>query len=406
MRKVWMVALPCLLMPLAAAANPPVAGTGLSGWRDASATLPSRQAPGHSMAAQAADIDRDGDLDLVVAMEFRANRLLLNDGRGRFSDGSARLPRQARDSEEVALADFDGDGDVDIAIANEDDIRPELYLQQADGNFSNADDRLPIRVKANAVVALDADGDGDTDLFFGGNQVSVLALNDGRGTFTDASRDWLPDTSAATQDVAVGDVDGDGDPDLLLGNEDRNQLYLNDRPARRFRLAPPAHLERSTAAEETRDAELVDLDGDGDLDIVFANVRMFNPAAAPGARVMLNAGSGYFVNAPASWQIPPGSGYLSALPMTIPGGTAPALFMTTMPSGLSGPGIDGGVALFRSTGAGLEAVPNLLPTVQGTVPMDAIAADFDGDGKDDIFVSGRAGPDLLLLSGPALPAGQ
>ena len=75
--------------------------------------------------------------------------------------------------------------------------------------------------------------------------------------------------------------------------------------------------------------------------------------------------------------------------------------MTTMPSGLSGPGMDGGIALFRATGAGLEAVPNLLPAVQGTVPMDAIAADFDGDGKDDIFVSGRAGPDVLLLTGPA-----
>lgn len=401
MRKVWMMALPCLLVPLMAAADPPVAGPAFAGWRDASASLPPRQAPGHSMAAQAADIDRDGDLDLVVAMEFRANRLLLNDGRGRFTDASARLPRQARDSEEVALADYDGDGDLDIAIANEDDLRPELYLQQADGNFSQADDRLPIRVKANAVVAFDADGDGDTDLFFGGNQVSVLVLNDGRGTFTDVSRDWLPDTSAATQDVAVGDVDGDGDPDLLLGNEDRNQLYLYDSPARRYRLAPPGHLERPAAPEETRDAELVDLDGDGDLDIVFANVTMFNQSAVAGARVMLNAGGGYFVNAPASWQPPRGSGYLSALPLVIPGETVPALFMTTMPSGLSGPGMTGGVALFRTGPTGLQPVEGLLPALPGTVPMDAIAADLDGDGRDDIFVSGRAGPDLLLLTSPA-----
>lgn len=369
-------------------------------WRDASAGLPPREAPGHSMAAQAADIDRDGDLDLVVAMEFRANRLLLNDGRGTFSDASTRLPRTARDSEEAAVADFDGDGDADIAIANEDDIRPELYLQSAGGHFVRADGRLPLRVKANAVVALDADADGDTDLFFGGNQVSVLALNDGRGSFADASRDWLPDTSAATQDVAVGDVDRDGDPDLLLGNEDRNQLYLNDRPGRRFVLAPPGRLQRPAAPEETRDADLVDLDGDGDLDIVFANVRLGNPAAMPGLRVLLNDGAGSFATAPAPWQpdLPRGALSVAAVPKA--DGAPPDLVVTGLPSGLSGAGIDGVSVVLRNSGRGLTPDPDALPSLPGTVGMDVLAADFDADGRPDLFVSGRAGPDQLLLSGP------
>jgi hypothetical protein len=361
--------------------------------------LPERQAPGHSMAAMAADMDGDGDLDLVVAMEYRANRLLLNDGRGRFTDASARLPRTPRDSEEVAIADFNADGRPDIAVANEDDIRQELYLQAADGTFALADSHLAVRVKANAVVAFDPDRDGDQDLFFGGNQVSVLMVNDGTGRFSDQSITWLPDTSAATQDVAVGDVDGDGDADLLLGNEDRNQLYLNEYPLPRFRLAAPGTLQRPGGGEETRDAELVDLDGDGDLDAVFANVAMFNPGATPGARVLFNAGTGFFTNAPGGWQPPAGRGFLSALPLRLPGDSRTSLVMTGMPSGLSGPGIDGKVTILRNTGEGLVEDNSLLPaTLPGTVGMDAIAADFDGDGIDDIFVSGRAGPDLLLLS--------
>jgi hypothetical protein len=400
MRGPWLIATALAgtagLAPLAAAATP---ANGFMGWRDASSTLPARQAPGHSMAAQAADIDSDGDLDLVVAMEFRPNRLLLNDGRGVFADASARLPRTARDSEEVAVTDFNGDGRLDIAVANEDDIRQELYLQGADGSFVLAEDRLAVRVKANAVVAFDPDRDGDQDLFFGGNQVSVLMINDGSGRFTDQSLTWLPDTSAATQDVAVGDVDADGDADLLLGNEDRNQLYLNEYPQPRFRLASPGTLQRPGGGEETRDAELADLDGDGDLDAVFANVAMFNPNATPGGRILLNAGNGFFSDAPASWQPQAGRGLLSALPIRLPGDTRISLVVTGMPTALSGAGVDGRVMVLRNSGAGLSEDTSLLPAgLPGTVGMDAIAADFDGDGIDDIFVSGRAGPDLLLLS--------
>jgi hypothetical protein len=75
---------------------------------------------GLSMDAAAGDVDGDGDLDVVIANEFRPNLLLLDDGGGRFCDASDRLPRAHRDSEDVGVASFDGDGDLDVVVVTED----------------------------------------------------------------------------------------------------------------------------------------------------------------------------------------------------------------------------------------------------------------------------------------------
>ena len=83
---------------------------------------------GQCMDAAAGDADGDGDLDLALAMEYEQNVLLVNDGRGRFTNAAAQLPRAAHDSEDVAFADFDGDGDLDLVLVSEDDRKDELYL--------------------------------------------------------------------------------------------------------------------------------------------------------------------------------------------------------------------------------------------------------------------------------------
>ena len=127
-------------------------------FRDVTEThLPTEALGGYSMDAMPADVDADGDLDIVIAHEYEPNILLLNAGDGTFSDASDRLPAANRDSEDVGIADFDGDGDLDIVVVSEDDEINEFYLNDGSGSFTDAGDRWPVTGTSNAVVVADSD---------------------------------------------------------------------------------------------------------------------------------------------------------------------------------------------------------------------------------------------------------
>jgi hypothetical protein len=76
--------------------------------------------------AAAFDADRDGDLDLAIAVYGATNRLYLNDGTGVLRDYTTRLPLDDHHSIDVVAADFDDDGDVDLIFTNALD-EPDLY---------------------------------------------------------------------------------------------------------------------------------------------------------------------------------------------------------------------------------------------------------------------------------------
>jgi hypothetical protein len=305
------------------------------------------------------------------------------------------LPRAPRDSEDAAIFDADGDRDPDIAIANEDDLLPELYLGDGTGRFTDASARLAHRVKANAVLAFDADRDGATDLFFGGDKVSSLWLGDGRGAFRDVSITHLPGTYAGTQDVVSADIDRDGDADLILANEDRNQIYLNDGTGR-FTLAPATALERASGPEETRDVEAFDANGDGITDLVFANVRLWNPNAATPSRLLIGDGRGGFREAKGA--IPPhGDNMVAALPIDLDGDGQ--LDLVTASSGdlRSGGDPTAPVRVLINTGGQFDdRSAEWLPPNTRARGFDVAAIDIDRDGRQDLFIAGRGGPDLLL----------
>ncbi len=74
-----------------------------------------------SVGVAAGDIDRDGDLDLVVDAAYEGDQLLLNEGGALFGDASSTattgLPQLWEVNEEIALADLDADGDLEIVMA-------------------------------------------------------------------------------------------------------------------------------------------------------------------------------------------------------------------------------------------------------------------------------------------------
>ncbi|OEO33134.1 hypothetical protein VW23_008100 [Devosia insulae DS-56] len=353
--------------------------------------LPPKSGSPNAMGATAADLDGDGDADLAIAIELGSNRVLLNDGTGRFSE--APLDGPSGDHEDVAVADYDGDGDLDLVFIGEDDQVLGYHLNDGVAGFTDVSDRLPNRATSNTVVTVDVDGDGDADLVTANAGPDFVWVNDGAGGFTDESAARLPQYDDISQDIAVGDVDGDGDADLIFGNEEQNRFYLND-GAGRFADAP---LPLRATPEETRDADLSDVDGDGDLDLYFANVRIFNADRDQQDRLLLNDGHGRFTDVTATHLSPDDELTTAAAFIDYDRDGDLDLIRGRM-GDLGARRSDFVLLAFANDGAGhFTAAPGVVPPITGANAFDIELADFNGDGRPDLFVASRGGPDRLLI---------
>jgi len=353
---------------------------------------------GYSMDAHPIDVEGDGDLDLLVAIERGPNLLLINDGAGRFTDESAtRIPQIVRDSEDIGVADLDGDGDPDVAIVSEDDRVNEMYFNRGDGTFTDEGARWPIEGTSNAVVIGDVDGDGDPDLVVGNAGQNALLLNSGSGRFTDRTASHLPATEDVTQDLELGDVDGDGDLDLLVGNEDRNRLLINDGTGG-FTDESASRLP-ARGQEETREADFGDVDGDGDLDVVFANTQFSVLQAVRQNRLLINDGTGYFTDGTDARLPRDGDLTVDADFVDLDGdGDLDLVLGNSMREGGSGGTVGERFAVYLNDGTGVFTVTRwVLPrTVVGN-GFDIEAADFNGDGRVDLYFCSRIGLDRLVF---------
>ncbi|MBK8552212.1 MAG: T9SS type A sorting domain-containing protein [Ignavibacteria bacterium] len=264
--------------------------------------LPVAAVSGPGMDVGSADFDGDGDPDVVIAREYAPNVLLLNEGNGVFINGTAgRLPQFNYDSEDIGIADFNQDGFPDIVFASEDNAVHEFYLNDGHAVFTNFNNRLPASI-TNGLLVTDLNNDNYPDLIFGnsapGNpavptQARVL-INNKDTTFRDETSIRFPaDLLMVPQDIKEGDLDGDGDKDLIFGNETGNRLLINNGSGI-FTNETDARLPL-TGTEETRKVTLGDIDKDGDLDVFFANV-VFRTGMLSQDRILINNGSGYFAD--------------------------------------------------------------------------------------------------------------
>ena len=366
-------------------------------YRDVSEeNLPVESLKGLSMDAKFGDIDGDGDLDIVIANEFKPNILLINDGSGHFSNESEeRIPQKERDSEDVGIADFNGDGHNDIIVVTEDDTENELYLNRGDGTFTDASDRLPVEGTSNAVLAADINKDGLPDIIIGNNGQNEILINRGDAQFNVGTEERLPQLEDVTQDIELGDADGDGDMDLIVGNEGRNRLLINDGTGH-FNDESDERLSYRETSEETREADFGDINGDGHLDLLFANVKAFVDGADMQNRVLINNGNGRFVDETKK-RLPEAEhrsfdGDLFDLDGD---GDLDLIFSNTMLRSKSATPF----TVYENDGDGIftDKTSELLPVSARGFGFDAEFADLNGDGKKDLYLANRGSSDILLL---------
>lgn len=364
-------------------------------WTDVSTDLvPLAVTNGKTMDAELADLDSDGDLDLVLATEYGQNVVLLWDGE-RFALDPNALPQGKRgDSEDIAVADLNGDGKPDLVFASEDTQGHELYLNAGGGRFTDASERLPWRAPGNAVLAADLDADGDIDLMFGNRGFNTMLSNDGLGAFTDVSDERLPPVDDVTQDLEAADIDGDGDLDVLVANEDANRVLLND--GRGVLVDATEQWYPSIGMEETREIDIGDLNGDGKLDVVCANVGWFAGERAQDR--LLLGGEGRFDDATVG-NLPRENDFaLDADLVDLDGDGDLDIVIAKVAPDLPVPvdvRINDGNARFGT------ATTRWVPASVVGHGIDVEAADINGDGLVDLYVANHIGPDYVLIADTA-----
>jgi hypothetical protein len=271
----------------------------------------------NSTKADFGDVDGDGDLDAIIA-NVGPEQLLLNDGHGVFVDASAQLPAPVFILDDISadarFADVDGDGDLDILVSNENPFpgglgaQNRLWINSGAATFTDETlARLPAAIdQTAAMLPGDVDQDGDVDIVVLNRGQEKVLINDGAGVFGDQTAARIPVTIDTTRAGALADLDGDGDVDLVTGNSRGEAAAIYFNAAGVFTLG--AFGMTPLPNETISGLELTDLDGDGDLDVYLANAGQFQAGhgflGGPD-RYFRNNGRGKFIERTDSHFAPP-----------------------------------------------------------------------------------------------------
>jgi hypothetical protein len=214
-----------------------------------------------------ADIDRDGDLDLITGNFMYDSSLddsvsiLENRGAGEFAD--PRTLDAHKGSPLLAAGDLDGDGDLDLVTAGY-GSRQLVVLENGLTGFARRTERPDLPgFPTRYLISKDLDGDGTDEILITGYTPGLLLLSKQPGDAVPSVREKIELVPWGESHVLPLDIDGDGAVDLIApgsGCPDL-QVLLGDRSGR-FAAQPPLH-----AGLQVSVVEAADWNGDGDLDL-------------------------------------------------------------------------------------------------------------------------------------------
>ncbi|MDQ7064387.1 MAG: FG-GAP-like repeat-containing protein [candidate division KSB1 bacterium] len=184
--------------------------------------------------AATADVDNDGDLDILIPNEYGQPLLMINNGVGRFADEAAQRGLDIPlGSKAGAFADIDGDGWIDLAVTTFGE-GTYLYRNRGDGTFDDIRAENPALrsdrpEKCSSLTFVDYDNDGDFDVFISKLYYpNQLLQNDGSGHFRDVTREVGLHEHADSRGATFFDYDLDGDLDVFIANMGLDRFYEND----------------------------------------------------------------------------------------------------------------------------------------------------------------------------------
>jgi hypothetical protein len=367
-----------------------------------------------------ADIDGDGDLDQFVGFDGMANRLYRNNG-GRFNDvASAAGLADARPTRAAAWGDADADGDPDLLVgfapatpATDAPPAPGTkpgsrstttsilkFYRNTPSGFRDETAAVGLVADGGAVrqpVWVDYDGDGDLDLFVAFRDRANAMYRNDSGRFTDVAAQIGLDDSRRTVGAVWFDHDEDGDLDVITGNMDgdANGLFSQER-GKFVDVAAIAGVAWGGRTPEDKSNGTVrpcvaDVDGDGHLDLFFANYGRNG--------LFLNRGKGRFEDVSRVWAVDIDARYDSCAFADMDNDGDLDLYVNGTVTG----GKQYDDYLFRNTGRTFE---NVTPSELGSPNSDHGVqwVDFDLDGDMDLSLTGVQKDGMHWLLRNMLPA--